>query len=95
MWFSQTIFFFFFEFRLELSEVELEVGKFSVLRQEVQEEERVFKVFKAQNAVKRLQQEKNNSHTLQRKIQHLKKLESFFHFGLIDLSAVYLYAYRL
>ncbi|XP_051913292.1 cilia- and flagella-associated protein 74 isoform X3 [Hippocampus zosterae] len=58
---------------LELSEVELEVGKFSVLRQEVQEEERVFKVFKAQNAVKRLQQEKNNSRTLQRKIQHLKK----------------------
>ncbi|XP_019718484.1 cilia- and flagella-associated protein 74 [Hippocampus comes] len=58
---------------LELSEVELEVGKFSVLRQEVQEEERVFKVFKAQNAVKRLQQEKNNSHTLQRKIQQLKK----------------------
>ncbi|XP_061700894.1 cilia- and flagella-associated protein 74 isoform X2 [Syngnathoides biaculeatus] len=60
---------------LELSEVELEVGKFSVLRQEVQEEERVFHIFKAQNAVKRLQQEKNNSHILQLKIQNLKNAD--------------------
>ncbi|XP_061129000.1 cilia- and flagella-associated protein 74 isoform X2 [Syngnathus typhle] len=58
---------------LELSEIELEVGKFSVLRKEVQEEGRVIEVHKAQNAVKRLQQEMNNSHTLQLKIQHLKK----------------------
>ncbi|XP_057673700.1 cilia- and flagella-associated protein 74 isoform X1 [Corythoichthys intestinalis] len=58
---------------LALSEFELEVGKFSVLRQEVQEEERVYHVLKAQNAVKRLEQEKNNSHTLRRKIQQLKK----------------------
>ncbi|XP_077401217.1 cilia- and flagella-associated protein 74 isoform X6 [Vanacampus margaritifer] len=58
---------------LELSEFELEVGKFSVLRQGVQEEERVYQVLKAQNAVTRLQQEKKNSHTLQQKIQLLKK----------------------
>ncbi|XP_061625255.1 cilia- and flagella-associated protein 74 isoform X1 [Phyllopteryx taeniolatus] len=60
---------------LELSEVELEVGKFSMLRQEVQEEERVFQILKAQNAVQRLQQEKNNSHTLQLKIQNLKNFD--------------------
>ncbi|XP_061760780.1 cilia- and flagella-associated protein 74 [Nerophis ophidion] len=52
---------------LELSEMELEIGKFSFLRQEVQEEEEVFKVLKAQKAVKRLQQERKNHQTLQLK----------------------------
>ncbi|XP_077371028.1 cilia- and flagella-associated protein 74 isoform X3 [Festucalex cinctus] len=61
---------------LELSEFELEVGKFSVLRQEVKEEERVYQVLKAHNAVKRLQQEKKNSRTLRRKIQQLKKINA-------------------
>nr|XP_057941692.1 cilia- and flagella-associated protein 74 isoform X2 [Doryrhamphus excisus] len=61
---------------LELSEVGLHVEKFSMLRQEVQEEEQVFKVFKAQKAAKRLQQERKNNQTLQQKIVHLKKKQA-------------------
>uniref|UniRef100_A0AAQ6IMB2 Cilia- and flagella-associated protein 74 n=1 Tax=Anabas testudineus TaxID=64144 RepID=A0AAQ6IMB2_ANATE len=57
---------------LELSEVEVEIGKFSSLRQEVEEEERVFQVLKAQKAATRLQQEKGTSLKLQLKMQHLK-----------------------
>lgn len=59
--------------RLELSEVEVEIGKFSSLRQEVEEEERVFQVLKAQKAATRLQQEKGTSLKLQLKMQHLKE----------------------
>ncbi|XP_054636590.1 cilia- and flagella-associated protein 74 [Dunckerocampus dactyliophorus] len=61
---------------LELSEVGLEVEKFSMLRQEVQEDERVFKVLKAQKAVKRLQQERKNNQTLQQKHVLLKKKQA-------------------
>ncbi|XP_076597344.1 cilia- and flagella-associated protein 74 isoform X1 [Chaetodon auriga] len=57
---------------LELSEVEVELGRFSLLRQEVQEEERVFQVLKAQRAVTRLQQERKASQNLQLKMQHLR-----------------------
>ncbi|KAM9350311.1 cilia- and flagella-associated protein 74 [Symphorus nematophorus] len=57
---------------LELMEVEVELGRFSSLKQEVQEEERVFRVLKAQKAGTRLQQEKKASQNLQRKIQHLR-----------------------
>ncbi|XP_045912230.1 cilia- and flagella-associated protein 74 isoform X3 [Micropterus dolomieu] len=57
---------------LELSEVEVELGKFSSLREEVQEEERVFQVLKAQKAATRLQQERKASQNLQLKIQHLR-----------------------
>lgn len=59
--------------RLELSEVEVELGKFSSLREEVQEEERVFQVLKAQKAATRLQQERKASQNLQLKIQHLRE----------------------
>ncbi|XP_077581620.1 cilia- and flagella-associated protein 74 [Stigmatopora nigra] len=58
---------------LQLKQFELEIGKFSVLRHEVQKEEQIFQVHRAQNAVKRLEQEKNNSQMLQRKTQQLKK----------------------
>ncbi|KAM7410971.1 hypothetical protein PAMA_021099 [Pampus argenteus] len=57
---------------LELSEVEVELGRFSSLRQEVQEEEQVFQVLKAQKAVTRLQQERKASQDLQLKMQHLR-----------------------
>ncbi|KAM7404384.1 hypothetical protein PAMP_011732 [Pampus punctatissimus] len=57
---------------LELSELEVELGRFSSLRQEVQEEERVFQVFKAQKAVTRLQQERKACQNLQLKMQHLR-----------------------
>ncbi|XP_041802502.1 cilia- and flagella-associated protein 74 [Chelmon rostratus] len=58
--------------KLELSEVEVELGRFSLLRQEVQEEERVFQVLKAQKAATRLQQERKASQNLQLKMQHLR-----------------------
>ncbi|XP_044067515.1 cilia- and flagella-associated protein 74 isoform X4 [Siniperca chuatsi] len=57
---------------LELSEVEVELGRFSSLRQEVQEEERVFQVLKVQKAATRLQQERKASQNLQLKMQHLR-----------------------
>ncbi|XP_068589913.1 cilia- and flagella-associated protein 74 isoform X3 [Cebidichthys violaceus] len=52
------------------SEVEVELGRFSSLRQEVQEEERVFQVLKDQKAVTRLQQQRKASQNLQFKMQH-------------------------
>ncbi|XP_059190214.1 cilia- and flagella-associated protein 74 [Centropristis striata] len=55
---------------LELSEVEVELGRFSSLRQEVHEEERVFQVLKAQKAATRVQQERKASQNLQLKMQH-------------------------
>ncbi|XP_032377237.1 cilia- and flagella-associated protein 74 isoform X4 [Etheostoma spectabile] len=57
---------------MELSEVEVELGRFSSLRQEVQEEERVFQVLKNQKAATRLQQERKASQNLQLKMQHLR-----------------------
>ncbi|XP_035863811.1 cilia- and flagella-associated protein 74 isoform X3 [Sander lucioperca] len=57
---------------MELSEVEVELGRFSSLWQEVQEEERVFQVLKNQKAATRLQQEKKASQNLQLKMQHLR-----------------------
>ncbi|KAM3618715.1 uncharacterized protein V6R79_023944 [Siganus canaliculatus] len=57
---------------LELSEVEVELGKFSSLRQEVHEEERVFQFLKAQKAARRLQQERKTSQNQQLKIQRLR-----------------------
>ncbi|XP_051280852.1 cilia- and flagella-associated protein 74 isoform X4 [Dicentrarchus labrax] len=57
---------------LELIEVEVELGRFSLLRQEVQEEERVFQALKAEKAVTRMQQERKASQNLQRKMQHLR-----------------------
>ncbi|XP_029292469.1 cilia- and flagella-associated protein 74 isoform X3 [Cottoperca gobio] len=57
---------------LELSEVEVELGRFSSLRQEVQEEERAFQVLKNQKAATRLQQERKASQNLQLKMQHLR-----------------------
>lgn len=58
---------------MELSEVEVELGRFSSLWQEVQEEERVFQVLKNQKAATRLQQEKKASQNLQLKMQHLRE----------------------
>ncbi|XP_070696380.1 cilia- and flagella-associated protein 74 [Pempheris klunzingeri] len=57
---------------LELSEVEVELGRFSSLRQEVQEEEWVFQVLKAQKAATRLQRERKTSQNLQFKMQRLR-----------------------
>ncbi|XP_073326821.1 cilia- and flagella-associated protein 74 isoform X2 [Pagrus major] len=57
---------------LELNEVAVELGRFSSLRQEVQEEERVFQLMKAQKAATRIQQERKASQNLQLKMQHLR-----------------------
>ncbi|XP_047428401.1 cilia- and flagella-associated protein 74 isoform X2 [Mugil cephalus] len=57
---------------IELSEVEVELGRFSFLRQEVQEEEKLFQVLKAQKAATRLQQERKVSWNLQLKMQNLR-----------------------
>ncbi|KAL7399008.1 hypothetical protein ABVT39_018484 [Epinephelus coioides] len=57
---------------LELSEVEVELGRFFSLRQELQEEERVFRGLKAQKAATRLERERKASQNLQLKIQHLR-----------------------
>lgn len=57
----------------ELTEVEVELGRFSSLRQEVQEEERVFQVLKAQKAATRLQRERKTGQNLQLKLQHLRE----------------------
>lgn len=58
--------------RLELNEVEVELGRFSFLRQEVQKEEKLFQVLKAQQAATRLQQERKVSQNLQLKMQNLR-----------------------
>ncbi|KAM9855197.1 cilia- and flagella-associated protein 74 [Aulostomus maculatus] len=57
---------------LELSEVELELGRFSLLQQQVHEEVQVFQDLKAQKAATRLQQERKARQNLQRKMQHLR-----------------------
>lgn len=59
--------------RLELSEVEVELGRFTSLRQEVREEEQVLQALKAQKAATRLQQEWKASQNLQLKMQHLRE----------------------
>nr|XP_046252850.1 cilia- and flagella-associated protein 74 isoform X2 [Scatophagus argus] len=61
---------------LKLSEVEAELGRFSSLRQDLQEEEQVFQVLKAQKTVTRLQQEKKASQNLQLKIQQLRNKQA-------------------
>ncbi|XP_056278610.1 cilia- and flagella-associated protein 74 [Pseudoliparis swirei] len=55
-----------------LSEVEVELGRFSSLRQEVQEEERVFKALRSQKAARRLQREGKASQNRQLKTQQLR-----------------------
>ncbi|XP_040915235.1 cilia- and flagella-associated protein 74 [Toxotes jaculatrix] len=60
------------QLELELSEVEVELGRYSSLRQEVQEDERAFQVLKAQKAAARLRQERQASQNLQLKMQHLR-----------------------
>lgn len=59
--------------RLELNEVEVELGRLSSLRQEVQEEERTFEHLKAQKAAARLQKERKASQNQQLKLQHLRE----------------------
>ncbi|XP_051805300.1 cilia- and flagella-associated protein 74 isoform X1 [Acanthochromis polyacanthus] len=61
---------------LELSEVEVELGKFSLLRQEVQEEEQLFQVLKTQKAAARLQQERRVNQNLQIKMQQLRNKQA-------------------
>ncbi|KAM4738037.1 cilia- and flagella-associated protein 74 [Anableps anableps] len=56
---------------LELNEVEVELGRVSLLRQEVQEEEQLFQVLKAQKVVTRLQQERKVSQNQQHKMKRL------------------------
>ncbi|XP_041859968.1 cilia- and flagella-associated protein 74 [Melanotaenia boesemani] len=58
---------------LELNEVEVELGKASLLLQEVQEEEQLFWALKAQKAVARLQRERKVSQNLEQKQRHLKQ----------------------
>ncbi|XP_069383318.1 cilia- and flagella-associated protein 74 isoform X2 [Paralichthys olivaceus] len=60
------------QLKLELNEVEMELSRFSSLRQEVQEEERLFQDLKVQKAATRLQQERQATQNLQLKIRHLK-----------------------
>ncbi|XP_035761439.1 cilia- and flagella-associated protein 74 [Neolamprologus brichardi] len=60
------------QLELELSEVEVELGRCSLLRQEVQEEEQLFQVLKAQKAATRLQQEREASQNLQLKMKNLR-----------------------
>ncbi|XP_014856151.1 PREDICTED: cilia- and flagella-associated protein 74-like, partial [Poecilia mexicana] len=54
---------------MELNEMEVELGNVSVLRQEVEEEEQLFQVLKAQKAVTRLEQEKKVSQNRQRSMK--------------------------
>ncbi|XP_077940902.1 cilia- and flagella-associated protein 74 isoform X6 [Gasterosteus aculeatus] len=61
---------------LVLREVEVELARFSSLRQEVQEEQRVFQAHKNQKASTRLQQERKASQNLQLKMQHLKQKQA-------------------
>ncbi|MEQ2245347.1 hypothetical protein ILYODFUR_026724 [Ilyodon furcidens] len=58
---------------LELNEVEVDLGKVSLLRQEVQEEEQRFQVLKAQKAVRRLQRERKVSQNQQHKMKLLRE----------------------
>jgi len=53
--------------------VEVELGRFSSLRQEVQEEERVFKALRSQKAARRLQREGKASQNRQLKTQQLRE----------------------
>ncbi|XP_071752484.2 cilia- and flagella-associated protein 74 [Centroberyx gerrardi] len=64
---------------LELCQVEVELGRFSSLQREVQEEEQVFRALKAQSAATRLQQENDASQNLQLKMQHLKDKQAAMH----------------
>ncbi|XP_036960629.1 cilia- and flagella-associated protein 74 isoform X2 [Acanthopagrus latus] len=57
---------------VELSEVAVELGRFSSLRQEVQEEEQVFRVLKAQKAATRIQQERKAGQNMQLKMLRLR-----------------------
>ncbi|TKS77209.1 Cilia- and flagella-associated protein 74 [Collichthys lucidus] len=58
---------------LELCEMEVELGRLSPLRQEVQKEVRLFQVLKAQKAATRLQQERTANQNQQLKMQHLRE----------------------
>lgn len=59
--------------RLELSEVEVELGRCSLLQQEVREEEQLFQVLRAQKAAARMQRERKTSQNLQRKMKSLRE----------------------
>ncbi|XP_030589922.1 cilia- and flagella-associated protein 74 isoform X2 [Archocentrus centrarchus] len=60
------------QLELELSEVEVELGRCSLLRREVQEEEQRFQVLKAQKAAARMQRERKTSQNLQHKMKNLR-----------------------
>ncbi|XP_065817273.1 LOW QUALITY PROTEIN: cilia- and flagella-associated protein 74 [Labrus bergylta] len=57
---------------LELTEIEVELGRVSPLREELKEEEQVFQVLKGQKAATRLQHEKQARKNLQLKSQLLR-----------------------
>ncbi|XP_062419540.1 cilia- and flagella-associated protein 74 [Pungitius pungitius] len=61
---------------LVLREVEVELGRFSSLRHEVQEEQRLFQAHKNQKTSTRLQRERKASQNLQFKMQHLKQKQA-------------------
>ncbi|KAM4609911.1 cilia- and flagella-associated protein 74 [Polymixia lowei] len=63
---------------LELCQVEVALGRFSLLRQEVEEMEQAFQALKAQKASP-WQQENNATQSLWLKMQHLKDKQSAMH----------------
>ncbi|XP_041712166.2 cilia- and flagella-associated protein 74 isoform X1 [Coregonus clupeaformis] len=60
------------EHELELCQVEVELGRFSLLRVEVQEEEQAYQVLQAQRGEARLQKEDTSTQSLQLRKQCLK-----------------------
>ncbi|CAB1417022.1 unnamed protein product [Pleuronectes platessa] len=60
------------QLKRELNELEVELSRFSSLRQELQEEERLFQDLKVQKAATRLRQERDATRNIQLKIQQLK-----------------------
>ncbi|XP_029975349.1 cilia- and flagella-associated protein 74 [Salarias fasciatus] len=60
----------------ELSELEVELGRFSSLREEVQQEEQLFQALKVQKATARLQRERKVGQNLQLKIQRLREKQA-------------------
>ncbi|KAM9786037.1 cilia- and flagella-associated protein 74-like [Neosynchiropus ocellatus] len=61
---------------LDLSELEVELGRFSSVQQELYEDEQAFQHLKTQKAKRRLQQERKANHSLQLKMQQLENKQA-------------------
>ncbi|XP_053705397.1 cilia- and flagella-associated protein 74-like isoform X2 [Synchiropus splendidus] len=66
---------------LDLSELEVELGRFSSIQQELYADEQAFQRIKTQKAKKRLQQERKASHSLQLKMQQLENQQAVMDFS--------------